>query len=88
MATKIYTVKKGDSLWSIAATQMGDGSRYPEIKSLNGLTSNIIKAGDQLKIPVQPTKKGYEDIGRQFAAALTDIRKLKSVQDLISMMGD
>ena len=35
-APKIYTVKKGDSLWAIAASQLGNGSRWPEIQKLNG----------------------------------------------------
>lgn len=47
----IYTIESGDSLWRIAARFLGDGSRYPEIKSLNGLTSDTIYAGQKLKIP-------------------------------------
>lgn len=50
-ATKSYTVKSGDSLWAIAAKQLGNGSRYKEIKSLNGLTSDTIHAGQVLKLP-------------------------------------
>ena len=46
-----YTVVSGDSLWRIAARLLGDGRRYPEIKKLNGLTSDIIHAGQKLKIP-------------------------------------
>lgn len=46
-----YTVKKGDSLWAIAARMLGKGSRYTEIKKLNGLTSDIIYSGQVLKIP-------------------------------------
>lgn len=46
-----YTVVSGDSLWRIAARLLGDGRRYPEIKKLNGLTSDIIRAGQKLKIP-------------------------------------
>lgn len=46
-----YTVKKGDSLWAIAVAKLGNGSRYPEIKKLNGLTSDVIHAGQVLKIP-------------------------------------
>lgn len=48
---KTYTVKKGDSLWAIAAAQLGDGSRYNEIKTLNGLNSNTIYPGQTLKLP-------------------------------------
>ncbi len=49
--SRTYTVKKGDSLWAIAAKQLGNGSRYKEIKSLNGLTSDTIYAGQVLKLP-------------------------------------
>lgn len=52
VAPKTYTVKKGDSLWAIAASQLGNGSRWPEIQKLNGLTSTTIFAGQKLKIPV------------------------------------
>lgn len=48
---RTYTVKAGDSLWAIADKQMGDGSRYNEIKTMNGLTSNTIHAGQILKLP-------------------------------------
>lgn len=48
---KTYTVKPGDSLWAIAAAQLGDGSRYNEIKTLNGLNSNTIYPGQTLKLP-------------------------------------
>ena len=48
---EIYTVVKGDSIWKIAKEQLGNGERYTEIKALNGLTSNIIYAGQKLKIP-------------------------------------
>ena len=48
---RIHTVVKGDTLWEIAKAYLGDGSRYPEIKSLNGLTSNVIYTGWKLKTP-------------------------------------
>lgn len=48
-----YTVKKGDSLWAIAAKLLGNGSRYKEIKELSGLTSDTIHAGDVLKVPAK-----------------------------------
>ena len=48
---KTYKVKEGDSLWVIAEEFLGDGNRYPEIKKLNGLSSDIIYTGTVLKIP-------------------------------------
>lgn len=49
--TSTYTVKAGDSLWAIAAAKLGDGARYNEIKTLNGLTSNTIHPGQTLLLP-------------------------------------
>ena len=48
---RIHTVVHGDTLWDIAVKYLGNGSRYPEIKSLNGLKSNILYSGMKLKIP-------------------------------------
>ena len=50
-AYREYTVQRGDSLWSIAAEQLGDGSRYTEIIELNGLTSTTVDSGQILKLP-------------------------------------
>lgn len=43
-----YTVKKGDSLWSIAQQF---NTTIQAIKDLNNLTSNVLNIGDQLYIP-------------------------------------
>ncbi len=51
LSHETYTVVKGDSLWGIANKKLGNGERYPEIKALNGLTSNTIYAGQVLKLP-------------------------------------
>lgn len=48
---RTYTVKSGDSLWAIAQRELGNGLRYGEIKKLNNMTSNLIHAGDILKLP-------------------------------------
>lgn len=48
---RTYTVKRNDTLWSIAAGQLGNGRRYKEIKELNGLSSDVIFAGQVLKLP-------------------------------------
>lgn len=48
---KTYTVVKGDSLWKIAQKEMGDGTKWPQIQSLNNLKSTKIYPGQVLKIP-------------------------------------
>ena len=44
----IYTVKKGDSLWTIANRY---NTTVEKIKVLNNLTSNLLSIGQRLKIP-------------------------------------
>ncbi|MHC4618071.1 MAG: LysM peptidoglycan-binding domain-containing protein [Planctomycetota bacterium] len=49
-----YVVKEGESLWSIAEEQLGDGHRYREIVKLNGDVledENVVKAGTRLRVP-------------------------------------
>ena len=52
--TITYTVKKGDTLWAIAARHLGNGSRWPEIYNANkaviGNNPNIIREGQRLTI--------------------------------------
>lgn len=48
---RVHVVVKGDSLWNLAKKYLGSGAKYPEIKKLNGLTSNNIKPGQKLNIP-------------------------------------
>jgi lysozyme len=48
---KTYTVVKGDSLWSIAQKQMGDGTKWKQIYDLNSLKSDVIYPTQVLKIP-------------------------------------
>ncbi|QPC88641.1 tetratricopeptide repeat protein [Mesorhizobium sp. NBSH29] len=52
--TASYTVQRGQSLWSIAAAQLGDGNRYTEILDLNpqleGNPGRLVP-GQELKLP-------------------------------------
>ena len=49
---KTYTVAPGDSLWTIAVREYGDGERFRDIASANGLTFPfVIHPGDVLKLP-------------------------------------
>ena len=52
---KEYTIKDGDSLWKIAANELGNGIRYEEILKLNpGMTKDSrLTIGDKIKIPAK-----------------------------------
>ena len=50
-SNRTHTVEAGDSLWAIAQHYLGDGARYGEIKTLNGLSSDIIHVGQVLRLP-------------------------------------
>lgn len=51
-APGVYTVQKGDTLWAIAKRYLGDGSRYGELASLNGVKNpNLIFPGQRLRLP-------------------------------------
>jgi LysM repeat protein len=52
--TSTYTVAKGDTLWSIAASKLGDGNRWKDIASVNGLKdADEIAPGQKLKLPAK-----------------------------------
>ena len=51
-AKRIYTVVSGDTLWAIAERFYGDGSKYPQIASANGIANpDLIMVGQELTIP-------------------------------------
>ena len=52
MATMLYTIKQGDSLWSIAAKNLGGGAKWKKIAELNKLTgSEVLKVGAEIMLP-------------------------------------
>ncbi|EHQ92133.1 LysM peptidoglycan-binding domain-containing protein [Desulfosporosinus youngiae] len=40
---KTYTLAAGDTLWAVAQKQLGNGGRWPELQSLNGISDAEIK---------------------------------------------
>lgn len=46
-----YVIKKGDSLWSIAKSQLNDGSKYKILAQINGITDyNRLVIGTTIKL--------------------------------------
>lgn len=50
---KTYTVAKGDTLYSIARRELGNGGRWREIKALNRLDSDTVVVGTTLALPAR-----------------------------------
>ena len=53
-STQWHEVKKGETLWKIAAANYGDGSLYTKIFEANRdilKDPNVIKVGQKLRIP-------------------------------------
>jgi nucleoid-associated protein YgaU len=53
---KFYTIKESDSLWQIAARQLGDGNRYKEILQLNKAVltdADTLAIGTKIKLPAK-----------------------------------
>lgn len=48
---KTYTVSKGDTLYSIARRELGNGNRWREIKALNRLASDTVVVGTTIALP-------------------------------------
>jgi len=50
----VYTVEKGDTLWSIAKRYLGDGKRWKDIVSSNpGLDPKKLKVGQKIVLPAK-----------------------------------
>ncbi len=92
-----YTVKKGDSLWSIANKY---GTTVNKLKELNKLTSNVLKIGQTLKISdakeittssylsykVQKGDNLYT-IANKYDVTIDDIKKLNNLSSTVLQIG-
>ena len=50
-----YTVKAGDTYYSIAKKELGSAGRWKELKSLNGKAGNELRVGSVIKLPTAPS---------------------------------
>lgn len=84
-----YTVKKGDSLWSIATKY---GITVDELKALNNITNNTIHVGQNLKVKAESEKpvedylvytvKSGDSLWKIASEFNTTVATLKSINNL------
>lgn len=91
-----YIVQKGDSLWTISKKVFGYYSSFgvETLKSMNGITGDLIKVGDRLKVPVIKTTDGsIEDESETVSVDLPLLEMgdnnmaVRALQSLLSMHG-
>lgn len=91
LGSDYYTVKKGDSLWSIAKKY---GITVKELKEINKLTSNTLKVGQTLKLTknnemipedylVYKVKKGDSlwDIAKEYNTTVDTLKKINNLSN-------
>lgn len=84
-----YTVKSGDSLYSIATKY---NTTVDNVKSINGLTSNLLSVGQVLLLPTKPFDSGYITYTVKSGDSLysiatkhnTTVDKIKDINNLTS----
>lgn len=77
--TNVYTVKKGDTLWSIAENEFGSGYNWTDIYNTNNLKTENIEVGQELTIPQVAPKK---------PTATKEVSTLESATQSQSITGD
>ncbi|WP_153126284.1 LysM peptidoglycan-binding domain-containing protein [Peribacillus tepidiphilus] len=84
-STKVYVVKKGDSLWKISNTF---GTTVQQIYILNNLKSEALKIGQTLKIPVSEKEKILSPNGNSATSPTVDRQSQNTiVEEAKKLMG-
>lgn len=91
----LYTVKKGDNLYSIANEY---GVSVEAIKKENNLTSNLLSVGQILKIPTENTSSDYKEyevkagdslytIAQKFGVTVEELMTFNNLNNTILSVG-
>ncbi|MCA1038501.1 LysM peptidoglycan-binding domain-containing protein [Bacillus infantis] len=86
-AEEYHTIKKGDTLYSIAKQY---GSTVGQLKHINKLKSDRIYAGSKLEVPGTITvKKGDTlwGIGQKYALSVTELKKINGLKSDLIVIG-
>lgn len=77
----IYDVKSGDTLWEIAVKY---STSVEELKVTNGLQSNLLLVGQQLKVPTIYEVVAGDTLWKISLAYNTSVQRIKSINGLSS----
>jgi len=80
-AFTLYEVKPGDTLWSIAAAKLGDGSRHKEILALNKdrmSSAGTLRAGASIRIPSGSASSSKSDQVRKASPTVASSTESKN----------
>ena len=77
-----YTIKKGDSLWSISKKILGRGTRWAEIAQANGLKQNsLLIPGKKIVIPDDNEKPKEDHRKQKYKDAVKLVQEYKQWPD-------
>lgn len=84
-----YVVKKGDTLWSIAESQLGDGFRWEEIAQANNIKGDEVKEGMNLTMPEKDSKMIAQGptVTPTTPVRVTQTQKMEPTQPVTQMDG-